>query len=100
LLDRQDRIWAIDNALTFHAEPKLRTVIWDFAGQAIPDAYLADMARLQEGLGGDTVLRRTLDKLLAEEEIAALQERLAGLLEARIFPQPDPERRQVPWPLI
>ena len=34
LLDRDSRIWAIDHALTFHAEPKLRTVIWDFAGSA------------------------------------------------------------------
>jgi hypothetical protein len=100
LLDRQDRIWAIDNALTFHAEPKLRTVIWDFAGQATPDAYLADLARLQGELAGDSVVRRTLDKLLAEEEVAALQERLTWLLGARTFPQPDPDRRQVPWPLI
>ncbi|MGH8980585.1 MAG: SCO1664 family protein, partial [Acidimicrobiales bacterium] len=26
----EDRLWAIDHGLTFHAEPKLRTVIWDF----------------------------------------------------------------------
>lgn len=100
LLDRQGRIWAIDNALTFHAEPKLRTVIWDFAGQAIPDAYLADLMRLQKEMAEDGVLCQTLAKLLVEQEAAALQNRVAGLLQAHAFPHPDPDRRQVPWPLV
>jgi uncharacterized repeat protein (TIGR03843 family) len=100
LLDRRDRIWAIDNALTFHVEPKLRTVIWDFAGQAIPNAYLDDLVRLQGELTVEGVLCQTLSRLLVGEEIAALRERLMGLLEARVFPQPDPDRRQVPWPLV
>jgi hypothetical protein len=100
LLDRWDRIWAIDNALTFHAEPKLRTVIWDFAGEPIPEAYLADLQRLQEELTGESVQRQTLARLLAEEEIAALEVRLAVLLENPVFPHPDPQRRQVPWPLV
>jgi uncharacterized repeat protein (TIGR03843 family) len=100
LLDHWDRIWAIDNALTFHAEPKLRTVIWDFGGEPIPGEYLADLRRLQERLAGKDALRQALADLLSEAEIAALRARLAKLLQDAAFPHPDPTRRQVPWPVV
>jgi uncharacterized repeat protein (TIGR03843 family) len=100
LLDEWGRIWAIDNALTFHTEPKLRTVIWDFAGEPIPEAYQADLRELQEQLASGGVLRETLVKLLAGEEIAALNARLAALLGNPVLPHSDPQRRQIPWPLV
>jgi uncharacterized repeat protein (TIGR03843 family) len=100
LLDQWDRIWAIDNALTFHTEPKLRTVIWDFAGEPIPDRYLADLEQLQQQLAGRSVLRQALQELLSKDEIVALEARLAGLIEWARFPLPDPNRRQVPWPIV
>ena len=100
LLDELDRIWAIDNALTFHSEPKLRTVIWDFAGAEIPEEYLADLRQLQAHLASKSELRQHLSDLLFEDEIAALQIRLARLLENTIFPHPNPDRRQVPWPMV
>lgn len=100
LLDQQGRMWAIDNALTFHPEPKLRTVIWDFAGGALPEQYLADLHQLQERLACESALRQTLTGLLAEKEITALQVRLTRLLEHPIFPYPDPARHQVPWPIV
>jgi hypothetical protein len=100
LLDHWSRIWAIDNALTFHSEPKLRTVIWDFAGEPIPDEYLADLYQLQKHLAGENALRQALANLLAEDEIGALQARLVELLESATFPHPDPTRRQVPWPIV
>ena len=100
LLDRRDRVWAIDNALTFHPEPKLRTVIWDFAGELIPEEYLIDLRQLQEHLAHESPLRQALIELLMEEEIAALEARLAALLESAALPIPDPTRRQVPWPMV
>jgi uncharacterized repeat protein (TIGR03843 family) len=100
LLDSWDRIWAIDNALTFHVEPKLRTVIWDFAGVPIPERYLADLRELQAQLANAGVLREMLSQLLAEDEIVALRDRLSGLVESATFPHPDPHYRQVPWPLV
>jgi hypothetical protein len=100
LLDERDHIWAIDNALTFHSEPKLRTVIWDFAGAKIPEEYLADLRQLQTHLASRSELRRQLSDLLFEDEITALQIRLARLLEDTVFPHPDPDRRQVPWPMV
>ena len=39
-------IWGIDHGLMFHHEFKLRTVIWEFGGEAIPDDVLADLDRL------------------------------------------------------
>ena len=41
-----DRIWAIDHGLCLHADPKLRTVIWDFEGQPIPPSRVEDIARM------------------------------------------------------
>ncbi|HET91935.1 MAG TPA: hypothetical protein ENN99_14535 [Chloroflexi bacterium] len=100
LLDPWDRIWAIDNALTFHSEPKLRTVIWDFAGQAIPAPYLADLCAVGEELTEQGMLRQSLRALLSEPEIDALEIRRAALTTSATFPTPDPTRRQIPWPVI
>jgi hypothetical protein len=100
LLDANGHIWAIDNALTFHTQLKLRTVIWDFAGQPIPKEYLAALRQLQEHLARESDLRQMLTGLLAEDEVTALQARLAALLESAVFPHPDPTRRQVPWPIV
>ena len=100
LLDPWGRIWAIDNALTFHPQPKLRTVIWDFAGEPIPEEYLGDLCRLHEHLACESTLGQALSALLVEEEIATLQARMASLLESSAFPYPDPDRRQVPWPML
>jgi uncharacterized repeat protein (TIGR03843 family) len=99
LVDQEGQLWAIDNALTFHLEPKLRTVIWDFAGQPLPQQILADLRRLQAALGDGTSLSRALEQLLSKGELAALRRRLDGLIRADCFPEPGPGR-SVPWPLI
>jgi len=100
LLDRSDRIWAIDNALTFHPNPKLRTVIWDFTGAPIPEDYVNDLRQVQELLTGDRALRQTLSALLSEDEIVALRARIQALLETTTLPHADPSRRQIPWPIV
>jgi uncharacterized repeat protein (TIGR03843 family) len=99
LVDHDGRMWAIDNALTFHAEPKLRTVIWDFARQPLPGEVLADLRSLQEGLASSSTLNQALGQLLSEDEMAAVRQRLRSLLQAGRFPEPGYERA-VPWPLI
>jgi len=94
LLGPDGRVWAIDNALTFHAEPKLRTVIWDFAGQAIPAPILDDVKRVQRaGLPAD------LAHLLEPAEQRALQKRARALVKAACFPEDDSGYRY-PWPLV
>ena len=53
LLGRDGRLYAIDNGLCFHVEPKLRTVVWDFAGEPIPEDVRAAARRLAaQGLPG------------------------------------------------
>jgi uncharacterized repeat protein (TIGR03843 family) len=100
LLDQGGRIWAIDNALTFHPTPKLRTVIWDFAGDSIPAEYQDDLRQLCDRLAHKSALRQALNELLTRDEIAALQGRLRTLLGSTVFPHPDPTCRQVPWPML
>jgi uncharacterized repeat protein (TIGR03843 family) len=99
LLDVDNKIWLIDHGICFHAEPKLRTVIWDFAGQPIPQDLLADIAQLAAGL---ELPQATPDlaTYLNSAELAAISARIAALLADPVFPLPSEEQRQVPWPLV
>jgi uncharacterized repeat protein (TIGR03843 family) len=99
LRDHQGHIWCIDHGLTFNAQPKLRTVIWDYAGQPIPPDLLDDLWELKAQLTDSTEMRSVLERLLSPREMKRLQKRLNLLLEAGCFPQPGPGR-SVPWPLI
>ena len=94
LLDAVGHIWGIDHGLCFHTSGKLRTVIWDFAGDPIDTALLADVSRLvDEGPG------HALEGLLATEEVAALDRRARRLLGLGCLPQPTSDR-PYPWPLV
>ena len=96
--DTAGAIWSIDHGLTFHHEPKLRTVIWDFAQEPISAYLLEQMASLLENLCSENVVARELAPLLSAEELAALRGRLEALLRTGRFPPQDPYRRNVPWP--
>lgn len=84
---------AIDNGLSFHAEPKLRTVLWGFAGSPLTAAERALVERVES-----EDLEPMLGDVLATAEIEALSERAAMLLSAGILPRPDDDRHVVPWP--
>jgi uncharacterized repeat protein (TIGR03843 family) len=92
LAEADGTIWAIDNGLTFHAEPKLRTVAWEFAGDPVPDTVAAGLARLAEEPG--------LQDLLDGDECAALAGRARRLAASGRLPHPDRRRHHVPWPLV
>ncbi|MCX7852911.1 MAG: SCO1664 family protein [Caldilineales bacterium] len=100
LLDARGRMWSIDHGLCFHVEPKLRTVIWDFAGEPIPAGLLEDLCQLAVRLRHDEDLQAQLAALLSRAEIRALQQRLEALIASGRFPHPDPRRRNHPWPPI
>ncbi|HYR64459.1 MAG TPA: SCO1664 family protein [Actinomycetota bacterium] len=95
--DPSGTLWAIDHGICFHAEPKLRTVLWDFAGEPIPVAARDCLCRLQDALIGD--LGPVLADLLDDEEIEVLGRRLQAALAAKKFPAPGPGR-SFPWPPI
>ncbi len=46
LIDADGRVWGIDHGLCFHVEPKLRTVIWDFAGEPLARRDRRDLEQL------------------------------------------------------
>lgn len=94
LLDAEGRIWGIDHGLCFHTEPKLRTVIWDWAGERIDDALLDDVARLVDAGPSDALAR-----WLGADELDALVRRAERLLRRRRLPQPQSDR-PYPWPLV
>jgi hypothetical protein len=92
------RVWAIDHGVCFHEEPKLRTVLWDFAGQALAPRVVADLEALATTVRGGS-LRRKLRGLLGPDEIAALVERVSTLAHTGCLPLPS-GRRPYPWPLV
>lgn len=91
------KLWAIDHGICFHEEDKLRTVIWDFAGHAIPEDLLASLESFLFLLSSDSSL---LDPYLNPEEIAALRRRGERLLTSRLFPRPPADRRAFPYPPV
>jgi uncharacterized repeat protein (TIGR03843 family) len=99
LFDADDRVWVIDHGLTFHTDPKLRTVIWDFAGEPLPPDLCGDVERaLTKVEKGD--LAAVLEPLLSPAEVRMLKRRLRGVLDPRWrFPEPA-SAWSVPWPPI
>jgi uncharacterized repeat protein (TIGR03843 family) len=86
-------VWGIDNGLCFAAESKLRTVIWEFGDEDIPDAWLERVGALCERVPLE------IASLLADDEVEALQRRAAWCVTHRRFPT-DPSGRRYPWPLV
>ena len=109
LFDAEKNIWLIDHGICFHVEEKLRTVIWDFAGEQIPENLCADLLRFftdlspQEQVVPDapvSQLAASLKPYLNTGEINALAERANRLVNTGRFPNPDQGRRQYPWPPV
>lgn len=100
LRDRQGRVWAIDHGVCFHTQPKLRTVIWDFAGEPIPADVCDDLAAFLLRIDAHDALAQSLDETLSQPEVRAIARRTERFLAAGQFPAPDPHRRCYPWPLV
>jgi hypothetical protein len=123
--DSAGRVRLIDHGVCFHREWKLRTVIWDFAGEELSQEILEmldhvlesqlafatadDRSQLPEQkTGADPKavsagkmrigLRAILAPLLSAEEVAAVETRARTLRETRHFPQPGPGI-SIPWPI-
>jgi len=93
------RLWAIDHGIAFHDEPKLRTVIWDYAGEPVPPSALQDLQRLKHELADQGELYQALGELLSTREIRAFQARIERVLDTQCLPEPGPGR-PYPWPLV
>lgn len=93
LIDADKHVWGIDHGLCFAADFKLRTVIWEFGGETLPEPLLDAVRKV-----ADTVPLEVAS-LLDSDEVEALTQRAAWLLEHRQFPVDDSGRRY-PWPLV
>jgi hypothetical protein len=99
LLDANDKIWCIDHGIAFHAEDKLRTVIWDFQGTPVPNHLVEDICHFADMLQEGTEIHAQLSELLSPHEMARFIERAAEIDARRVFPPPPPYR-PYPWPMI
>jgi uncharacterized repeat protein (TIGR03843 family) len=88
----------VDHGLTFHVEPKLRTVLWGWLGEELNADELDGVERVRSSLHGE--LGEALDELLGPAEIAAFASRCDQLRSAARFPAPHGEMPAVPWPLF
>jgi uncharacterized repeat protein (TIGR03843 family) len=88
----------VDHGLTFHAEHKLRTVLWGWIDEPLTEEELAGIERVRAGLSGP--LGAALAELLSADEVAAFAERCDRLLAEALFPGPSGEMPAVPWPLF
>jgi uncharacterized repeat protein (TIGR03843 family) len=104
LVDSQGKFWLIDHGVCFHVEDKLRTVIWDFVDEPIPDELCQDLIRLQTALGLNSnpvgELAMQLLQYLKPAEVRALARRADRLTTMGIFPSPDEYIHPYPWPEI
>ena len=99
LFDAQDNVWVIDHGLTFHADDKLRTVMWEFSGDPLPSDLCGDVERALVGLERGP-LSQTIQRLISRTEMRALRRRLREILEPRWrFPEPT-SAWSIPWPPV
>jgi uncharacterized repeat protein (TIGR03843 family) len=88
--------YGVDHGVTFHTEPKLRTILWGWLGEPVGEEDLAVVDGLLEHLEGQ--LGVTLRALLAEREVTSFEHRCARLLDKRVMPAPTGAGPAIPWP--
>jgi len=92
----KSQLWAIDHGLTFHPDDKLRTVLWGFAGNALPEHLVRALASLAEQLEGH--FGEELTASLGNSEAEAVRHRVAHLGRWGVHPHPPEDRPAIPWP--
>ncbi|MFI9258163.1 SCO1664 family protein [Streptomyces sioyaensis] len=92
--------FAIDHGVTFHAEDKLRTLLWGWAGEPLTEDALAALRELDTALADGRPLAARLAELITEGETAALRARVAGLLRSGRHPEPSGDWPAIPWPPV
>lgn len=92
----EGHVFGVDHGVCFSTDPKLRTILWQWRGNPLPDETLATLAVLRDELTGDLGVH--LRELITPREIAATRRRIDQLLRERCFPQPSDTWPAVPWP--
>ena len=97
LTDRNERNWAIDHGVTWHEEPKIRTVLWGWIGQKFNDA---DNDFLSSALMTLEKWEKGNFEYLLSSEIKQGIQRTQELLKNQLFPRPGDQWPAVPWPIF
>ena len=84
-------LYAIDHGICFHEDDKLRTVLWDFSGQKIPEELLSSLSGIKS-------LLPSLEPYLNRRELSALRARADSIVKRGVFPRQPRDRRALPWP--
>ena len=92
----QERVLGCDHGVTFHTEDKLRTVLWQWAGDFFTAEEIALLEETRSRINGK--LGELLSPLLTELEILQIERRVSDLLNSGTFPLPSPDWPAVPWP--
>jgi hypothetical protein len=95
---RAGHIYGVDHGVSFHAEPKLRTLLWQWSGRPLRANASDTLRQLQAGLAGD--LGERLAGLLTAREVRSTVRRIEQLLGSGRHPEPSGEWPAVPWPPI
>jgi uncharacterized repeat protein (TIGR03843 family) len=100
LVARGGRLYGIDHGVTFHTEDKLRTLLWGWAGEPLPQEAVEALGRLAASLDADGPLTERLTPLVTTAELDATRARIAALLDTGVHPRPGGEWPALPWPPI
>lgn len=100
LLVADGRLYAIDHGVTFHAEDKLRTLLWGWAGEELTAEAAGMLDRLSASLGEGTPLVARLETLITTAEIEALRKRTEVLRVSGRHPLPGGDWPAIPWPPV
>jgi uncharacterized repeat protein (TIGR03843 family) len=89
-------VYGVDHGICFSVDPKLRTLLWRWAGQPLPAEALEVLENLTGDLMGD--LGDQLHEHLTRREVRRTQQRVAELLRSGRYPQPSGDWPALPWP--
>lgn len=99
LADTDGVVWGIDHGLAFHVEPKVRTVLWGWAGDRVPPEDLEGLDRVHRELAPGGGLHGRLSSLLDPQEVSSVADRVTALITDATFPVPG-AGYPLPWPLF
>ncbi|MGW8795144.1 SCO1664 family protein [Streptomyces griseorubens] len=94
------RLYGIDHGVTFNTENKLRTLLWGWAGEPLPEEALDVLKGLRDALTPSGPLTAALTPLITPAEIGATRARVDALLTSGTHPEPGTDWPAIPWPPV
>jgi len=95
LIDSDKKLFGCDHGVSFHSQNKLRTVIWQFAGQKFTTEEMSLLERTRE-----VNFNGVFENYLTDIEISAFLDRINALIASGTFPFPSDEWPAIPWPPV